>query len=262
MGDTGMGEMFEMSHHMPRPINFLPFGSPGPFGLIDMSGMFTIVKVREGITNYNDPGWYAHPSNRATSEPSSPTELMPPNRNHDQMQIKGEITHHGEMPAAHTHNAKGLELGNLHPLLLHFPIVLFFIAFVFDFLFLIKAIKEPFNLATHWIIIIAAILAIPTVLTGLYAVKLGHADNPYVLIHKNWALSTLIYSVGHAFFRSYVLRRRKIFSAYIFVLISLVNLSLVSITAEYGGMVTRGKGPLMYFFHRDSVTRVFTRDIL
>jgi hypothetical protein len=61
MGDTGMGEMFEMSQHMPRPINFLPFGSPGPFGLIDMSGMFTIVKVREGITNYNDPGWYAHP---------------------------------------------------------------------------------------------------------------------------------------------------------------------------------------------------------
>lgn len=58
MGSTGMGEMFEMSHHMKRPKNFLPFGSPGPFGMIDMSGMFTILKVREGITDYEDPGWF------------------------------------------------------------------------------------------------------------------------------------------------------------------------------------------------------------
>ncbi len=36
-------------------------GSPGPFGKIDMSGMFTILKVRERITNYNDPGWYKNP---------------------------------------------------------------------------------------------------------------------------------------------------------------------------------------------------------
>lgn len=37
-------------------------GGPGPFGKIDMSGMFTILKVREGIKNYNDPGWYQNPS--------------------------------------------------------------------------------------------------------------------------------------------------------------------------------------------------------
>jgi hypothetical protein len=34
----------------------------GPFGGVEMGGMFTIVKVREGITSYEDPGWYAHPS--------------------------------------------------------------------------------------------------------------------------------------------------------------------------------------------------------
>src|SRR5260370_23657119 len=32
MGTKGMGEMFDGHHHnMPRPPNFLPFGSPGPF---------------------------------------------------------------------------------------------------------------------------------------------------------------------------------------------------------------------------------------
>lgn len=60
MGKNGMGEMLEMND-MPRPKNIMPFGSPGPFAPIEMGGMFTVLKVREGITNYNDPGWYKNP---------------------------------------------------------------------------------------------------------------------------------------------------------------------------------------------------------
>jgi len=26
-----------------------------------MGGMFTVLKIREGITSYEDPGWYKHP---------------------------------------------------------------------------------------------------------------------------------------------------------------------------------------------------------
>lgn len=55
---NGMGQIFEMGSQIESPINFLPLGSPGPFGLIDMTGMFTIMKVREGINDYRDPGWY------------------------------------------------------------------------------------------------------------------------------------------------------------------------------------------------------------
>jgi hypothetical protein len=35
----------------------------GPFGPIEMGGMFTVVKVREGLAadDYKDPGWYKHP---------------------------------------------------------------------------------------------------------------------------------------------------------------------------------------------------------
>lgn len=36
-------------------------GTPGPFGKIEMGGMFTILKVRETLANYNDPGWYQNP---------------------------------------------------------------------------------------------------------------------------------------------------------------------------------------------------------
>lgn len=60
MGQAGMGEMFGM-HGMQGPPNYLPFGAPGQFGTIEMGGMFTVLKVRDGITNYNDPGWYQNP---------------------------------------------------------------------------------------------------------------------------------------------------------------------------------------------------------
>src|SRR6266545_3504583 len=60
MGTNGMGEMATMQMKMPR--NSLPMiGAPGPFGVIDMSGLLTLLKVREGITSYEDPGWYQHP---------------------------------------------------------------------------------------------------------------------------------------------------------------------------------------------------------
>jgi manganese oxidase len=62
MGSAGMAEMGEMS--MPLPDNTLPMMTGfGPFGPVEMGGMFTVVKVREGLerNNYADPGWYQHP---------------------------------------------------------------------------------------------------------------------------------------------------------------------------------------------------------
>jgi len=60
MGEAGMGDMGEMG--MPAPKNSLPMvGGPGPFAYIAMGGMFTTLKVRENLDNYEDPGWYQHP---------------------------------------------------------------------------------------------------------------------------------------------------------------------------------------------------------
>jgi FtsP/CotA-like multicopper oxidase with cupredoxin domain len=62
MGSNGMGEMAEMDMGTPR--NSLPMGGgEGPFGSISMGGMFTILKIREGLKSYDeDPGWYEHPA--------------------------------------------------------------------------------------------------------------------------------------------------------------------------------------------------------
>jgi len=62
MGERGMADMGEME--MPLPDNTLPMMTgAGQFGAIEMGGMFSVVKVREGLArdDYRDPGWYQHP---------------------------------------------------------------------------------------------------------------------------------------------------------------------------------------------------------
>lgn len=57
MGESGMSGMAVMN--MPLPKNTLPMMTgKGPFGPVEMGGMFTVLKVRDDITSYDDPGWY------------------------------------------------------------------------------------------------------------------------------------------------------------------------------------------------------------
>lgn len=68
MGDKG-GSMNGMK--MPLPENTLPMmDGRGPFGEIEMGGMFTMIKVREGQArgDYRDPGWYRHPAGTVARE--------------------------------------------------------------------------------------------------------------------------------------------------------------------------------------------------
>jgi hypothetical protein len=49
---------------MPLPDNTLPMMTgPGPYGNIEMGGMFTVVKIRADLArnDYRDPGWYQAP---------------------------------------------------------------------------------------------------------------------------------------------------------------------------------------------------------
>jgi len=62
MGDKG-GSMGEME--MPLPQNTLPMMTGrGPYGPIEMGGMFSTVKVRKQLArdDYRDPGWYRAPA--------------------------------------------------------------------------------------------------------------------------------------------------------------------------------------------------------
>ena len=62
MGDRGMADMGAME--MALADNTLPMMTGfGPYGPMEMGGMFTVVKIRKDIArgDYSDPGWYSQP---------------------------------------------------------------------------------------------------------------------------------------------------------------------------------------------------------
>ncbi len=92
MGEKGMADMSEMGEAMPLPDNTLPMMTgQGPFGPVEMGGMFTILKVRDQQKrgDYTDPGWFDNPpgtvawlyegdepeTSRAPTTPSSSSDL-------------------------------------------------------------------------------------------------------------------------------------------------------------------------------------------
>ena len=64
MGSNGMAEHQDHSMHMEGPVNTLPMMmGKGPFGNLEMGGMFTVVKIRDDLApgDYRDPGWFPNP---------------------------------------------------------------------------------------------------------------------------------------------------------------------------------------------------------
>jgi len=67
MGGAGMSDMADMG--MKGPKNTLPMmAGTGPYGPVGMGGMFTLVKVRENLASYDDPGWYKMPEGTQARE--------------------------------------------------------------------------------------------------------------------------------------------------------------------------------------------------
>jgi len=78
MGERGMADMAEME--MPLPDNTLPMMTgQGPYGPIEMGGMFTTMKVRreQKRGDYSDPGWYRQPPGTQAREVSEAAMAEP-----------------------------------------------------------------------------------------------------------------------------------------------------------------------------------------
>ncbi len=82
MGEAGMVGAHHNGHDdhdheaMPMPQNSVAMQTtPGPFGPIEMGGMFTVVKVRDQAVGDEDPGWYEHPDD-TVARPATDEELQ------------------------------------------------------------------------------------------------------------------------------------------------------------------------------------------
>lgn len=102
MGDKGMADMGEME--MPLPDNTLPMMTGhGPHGAIEMGGMFTTVKVRQGLgrDDYNDPGWYKPPDGSVAfewtgSEPTTQRHAARTRTDETVVTVRKGSTHHDQ----------------------------------------------------------------------------------------------------------------------------------------------------------------------
>ena len=85
MGEHGMSEHQEhvQMGHMPGPDNTLAMmAGTGPFGNVEMGGMFTTIKVRDDVaaSDFRDPGWIRLPAREIASRVSSDPNFGSPIR--------------------------------------------------------------------------------------------------------------------------------------------------------------------------------------
>ena len=83
MGERGMADMAEME--MPLPENTIPMMTgEGPYGSVEMGGMFSVVKVRRDQKpgDYANPGWFKQPPGTQAYEWKGPP-LAEPKRSSD-----------------------------------------------------------------------------------------------------------------------------------------------------------------------------------
>tara|TARA_R110002049_G_scaffold270806_1_gene447847 strand:- start:1620 stop:2927 length:1308 start_codon:yes stop_codon:yes gene_type:complete len=85
MGEYGMAEHQEhvdMGHHNGPENTLAMMTGNGPYGNIEMGGMFTTVKVRDNVRrgDYSDPGWYDAPEGTVAARVSSDPDFGSPPR--------------------------------------------------------------------------------------------------------------------------------------------------------------------------------------
>ena len=142
-----------------------------------------------------------------------------------------------------------MDLSQFHAIIVHFPVTFITIVFILDLLRVFFGYR-PFFIISHWSLIIGSILLLPTIVTGLDAANYRNSSDYYLGLHELMAYILLGFSVFHSFFRVYALycyhkdRIRKISPA-LYVIFSGINLILISITGDLGGMLVHGSTPFM-----------------
>jgi hypothetical protein len=84
MGQNGMAEHQEHTDagHQGPPNTLPMMAGKGPFGNLEMGGMFTVLKVRDDIRpgDYSDPGWYVQPKGTVAKRVSTDPDFGTPHR--------------------------------------------------------------------------------------------------------------------------------------------------------------------------------------
>lgn len=126
-------------------------------------------------------------------------------------------------------------IGNFHPVLLHFPIALITMTGIAELLFSYSS-RPIFDNAARFMILVAALVAIPTALCGLawsYGSDYGLYEN-LLDWHRIFGLSTTLLAIITAYMREYKGRSAAYAISLVFAVI------FVTVTGFMGGSLTFG----------------------
>lgn len=132
-------------------------------------------------------------------------------------------------------------LGRLHPVVVHFPIGILFIAFFFE---LLSRLKNYDNLrpAVQPALLVGVVSAIIAVITGLFLSEEGGYEDDLLERHKQLGITTAALGAALYGFRIVAhriikdLNRRRTFNLVLFIPL----IVFVSLTGHFGGSMTHG----------------------
>jgi uncharacterized membrane protein len=145
--------------------------------------------------------------------------------------------------------------GRFHPLLVHLPIGILYLAFIFELASYFPAFKK-LRQAVQPALFLGALFAIASVVSGLLLSREGGYDDRLLMLHRNTGIATAVFSTLLYFLRKSAVTyfqdkgKRKIVR--IFLFIPLVG--LLSLTGHLGGSITHGEGYLSSFNSDEETT--------
>ncbi len=143
-----------------------------------------------------------------------------------------------------------MSIGKLHVVIVHFPIALAFCAVLADLLWIVTR-KDRFRDAGIYCLVLAAISALPVVVTGLAVARGREFAGDYVSIvttHKYLGIASFIIAgiaAGIRFGCRQQLKRWWLIGYCILMLALVISIAL---TGHYGGMLVHGKNFLSGIF--------------
>jgi len=148
----------------------------------------------------------------------------------------------------HTIQSLAQLFGRFHPLLVHLPIGILFLAFIFEFASYFSKFKK-LRQAVQPALFFGAISAIAAAISGYILSQEGGYEDRLVNLHRNTGIATAIFATILYFLRksavTYFQDKGKRKAIRIFLFIPLI--ALLSLTGHLGGSLTHGEDYLFEF---------------
>ena len=131
--------------------------------------------------------------------------------------------------------------GRFHPLIVHLPIGILILAFLFEVLSLFRRYKK-LSTAIQPSLLFGAIFAVGSVLTGLALSQEGGYENETLTWHQNAGITTAVFAVALYFLRKnrWVLQTEKNTNRPVRLFIFIPLMAALTITGHLGGSLTHG----------------------